>query len=472
MCGIVGVAGKINLPEKRTFRSMLVYDSDRGRDSTGIAVAARKSGNIHTYKSVGDPYCLFRNQPKFCKDEDGIFDGDPSFILGHNRYATVGKVTAANAHPFVAGDIVGCHNGTIPTFYQDKLVDIDKVEVDSEAVIRTIAVLGYEEALTERLYGAWALVWYNKAEKKLYFTRNNDRPLHYCWTKDHETLLWASEPNMLITAAVRSKLSLEKDMHEFEAYRIYSLDLNAVDSAMGMTKTELEQTEAKYKGFTHPVMKITTGPFMTTGTYRGESGKKSSKTTEEPKQFDYRFWKKQLQLQVGKPLEFYFGSVDNHLGLDFIRAFAADPQKGGGGSIRIYIDKTDPRHKEWKASSGLFVGTPKKVGIGNLGIPYLLMDIRTIRRASLVEEANSKLVPFKVSETKSNVDSKDLAQGFNGTMLDEDAFDKITSNGCAWCSTNLYWDDRDKYLWVSPKDCLCDECSQDNGVLMNVRSIL
>src|SRR3546814_8848521 len=65
-------------------------------------------------------------------------------FVGHNRFATKGKVNDLNAHPFHYGNIVGAHNGTLEKSSWDAL---DKklgedTDVDSQAIITSIATFG------------------------------------------------------------------------------------------------------------------------------------------------------------------------------------------------------------------------------------------------------------------------------------------------------------------------------------------
>src|SRR3546814_3133548 len=99
-------------------------------------------------------------------------------FVGHNRFATKGKVNDLNAHPFHYGNIVGAHNGTLEKSSWDAL---DKklgedTDVDSQAIIKSIATFGIEETVP-LLQGAWALVWFDMEAQTLNFLRKDERPL-------------------------------------------------------------------------------------------------------------------------------------------------------------------------------------------------------------------------------------------------------------------------------------------------------
>lgn len=196
MCGIVGCAGKISVKHERAFKTMLILDTLRGVDSTG-AVIVHRDGSHDTPKAIGHAFNLL---------ESRVFDkamvGFHSVLIGHNRYATQGKVSVRNAHPFEFDDVVGVHNGTLKNKYY--LNEGHKFDVDSEALYHHIDKLGVEDAI-KGLDGAWALVWYNKMEGTLNFLRNKERPLWMTVT-DEGQLFWASEPWMIEVALEREDI--------------------------------------------------------------------------------------------------------------------------------------------------------------------------------------------------------------------------------------------------------------------------
>ena len=103
MCGIIGYIGKENaLP---LIMEGLRKESYRGYDSSGVVVF--DNGKIYCEKTVGKLEVL----------EDKL--RGQSFLgnigLGHNRWATHGKVTQANAHPHTdcKNNIFVVHNGII-----------------------------------------------------------------------------------------------------------------------------------------------------------------------------------------------------------------------------------------------------------------------------------------------------------------------------------------------------------------------
>lgn len=188
MCGIVGAAGLVFNKEEKIVKELLVVDSLRGVDSTGVAVIPR-NGDVKVAKAVGNTFELLDDNRT-----NIAFNGMHRAIIGHNRFGTMGKATKANAHPFNNDTVVGVHNGTLLNKW--KLANGNDFTNDSAALYNHIDKHGIKDALKE-LDGAWALVWWDKVAEELNFLRNKERPLYLTYSKDGKSLFWASEYWML-----------------------------------------------------------------------------------------------------------------------------------------------------------------------------------------------------------------------------------------------------------------------------------
>ena len=191
MCGIVAIMSKqastgFLYKDKTIFLQMLISDMFRGMDSTG-SFAVNKHGNLKMVKDAS-PTPFFINK-KEANTYFNDFISDYHIVVGHNRKATMGATTSENAHPFIEGNICLVHNGTLQNHHK-----LANRLVDSNAIAAHIDEHGYK-SLLKNIEGAYALIWYNAAEKTLYFTRNADRPLHLIETSDRVYL--ASEAKML-----------------------------------------------------------------------------------------------------------------------------------------------------------------------------------------------------------------------------------------------------------------------------------
>ena len=158
------------------FNQLLVCDSVRGADSTGV-FGVDKLGNADYLKQKGDPFLLI-NTPEYREFNNNMFQ-NYRFVIGHNRKATIGTVSDETAHPFQEGNIVLVHNGTL---LNHKDITDEEVTVDSHAITHAISLKGYKDTLKE-LQGAFTLVWYDATDKCLRFVRNDQRPLHIIETK-------------------------------------------------------------------------------------------------------------------------------------------------------------------------------------------------------------------------------------------------------------------------------------------------
>lgn len=195
MCGIVGAAGLITGKEETIFKQLLIIDSLRGDHSTGIA-SIDTTGDVEVVKEAGDPYQLLDTYKA-----EALWKRSNRVLIGHNRYATQGKVNRRNAHPFEFENVVGVHNGTLHN--KGALTDGWKFDVDSEALYHEIDKNGIEKAI-KKARGAWALVYWDKVMERLCFLRNSERPLHYIFSEDNKTMFWASEAWMLTAILNRS----------------------------------------------------------------------------------------------------------------------------------------------------------------------------------------------------------------------------------------------------------------------------
>lgn len=182
---------------------MLWADALRGWDSTGL-FSVNKHGNGEWIKAKGSP-----GQFLALKSFNDILTSSIAtgkILIGHNRKATQGTITDSNAHPFIEGNIILVHNGFINNHTQHA-----KTEVDSHAIAHLLNTQTPEEVFNS-ITGAYALVWYNIKEKKLYMVRNSQRPL---WvTETEETIYISSEKGLSDWIISRLNVYDRKDQKE------------------------------------------------------------------------------------------------------------------------------------------------------------------------------------------------------------------------------------------------------------------
>lgn len=228
MCGIITAvskyAGGFSAGALKAFEDLLYMDVLRGPDSTGV-VLVDKFGEVTIAKAAVPAYWL-----QWDKDYDKKINThaykEGKILIGHNRKATVGKVTDENAHPFVVKDeLVLVHNGSLTSHKH-----LGNADVDSNAIAMYIHEYWKEDATPEvyakmfqHIGGAYALVWYDLRFGKMYVVRNNQRPLFIAETAAEFFL--GSEKEMLLAGLSRNNL-VAKTCVAIEANKLYTFDIN------------------------------------------------------------------------------------------------------------------------------------------------------------------------------------------------------------------------------------------------------
>ena len=197
MCGIVGYLGKKEAqPIIIEGLKRLEY---RGYDSAGIAVF--NQGKIEIKRSEG--------KLKFLETllEKDNFNGGTG--IGHTRWATHGRPSETNAHPYRAGGVVVVHNGIIENYLELKAA-LKKEghkftsETDTEIISHLINkfILGGEDFVSavqkalKKLKGSYAVgVIHEKDPDKLIAARK-ESPLVIGWG-DNEYFLASDIPAIL-----------------------------------------------------------------------------------------------------------------------------------------------------------------------------------------------------------------------------------------------------------------------------------
>jgi hypothetical protein len=222
MCGIVGFATNMRngfrSDELDAFYNMLYFDALRGLDSTGV-MGVDYIGNVQVHKEASHALDFLRNKELFEFKRDAIARG--VFLVGHNRAATRGTITDANAHPFnIDNKIVLVQNGT----WNGDHKHIKDTEVDTEALAHLIHEHNDDvlEAF-KKINAAYALVWYNVEEKTIYMCRNGQRPLFIAKAKSG-SMAWCSEPGFMRLACARNNIELET-VYQLEEQKLLRIKL-------------------------------------------------------------------------------------------------------------------------------------------------------------------------------------------------------------------------------------------------------
>jgi predicted glutamine amidotransferase len=242
MCGIVGMVSSkkygFSMPEKKIFNNLLWADTLRGQDSVGV-FGVNKYGNVDYLKTKGNTAALFDSKD-YAEFERNIYS-KYHMVVGHNRSATKGFVSDENAHPFVEGNSILIHNGTLTN--HEKLTD-QTVEVDSHAILHSIIERGYEDTLKE-IQGTFTLVWYNTDEKVLRIVRNDQRPLYIASVVG--AWYFASEGRMLQWIIERENEKIV-ELKQAKAGTLYSFKLEDKNN-MWFQPVELYEPKKSSVGF-------------------------------------------------------------------------------------------------------------------------------------------------------------------------------------------------------------------------------
>lgn len=426
MCGLIGMCGDLNQSHEKLTRTLLILDSLRGEDSTGIAAIGKYQGGVKVAKQVGDPFQLFDH-----KSYDKVFTGFQRAIIGHNRYATTGGVSRNNAHPFENDSLVGVHNGTLRN--KHVLADSRNYVVDSENLYHHIEKHGLKDAL-KIIDGAWTLVWWDKKALTINFLRNKERPLYMCWSKDNKVLFWASEEWMLHVALNKHGMD-HQDIFELRVDTHYSLPIN--DQGV-IGKGHIADAPGTYepKVWTAPVAQL---PVVAKKEEpAAATPKKLEGETPVPPQCDTSYLSKRVScietVNVAKDKD----------GCDYINCY--DPERPYT-EIRLYAR---PKKPIWDLVgcdiAGSISGWSAAGRIPNTGFYKINPDTVTI------------LVPVDEDE----FEAVEQVMGPNGRFISKAEFLKEFPT-CDFCNTDLVFGDANRF--TTGGQCICSSCAKNKDVL-------
>ena len=400
MCGLVGVAGHTTLAAVKVFKDLLTVDVVRGAHSTGV-LAITTQGMVDIVKKAGPPTELF-DSGKF----GSVLGKSNALLLGHNRWATTGRINAANAHPFEFDDVFGAHNGTLRQ--QSLLPDHQDFEVDSENIFHSIQLDGFAKTVG-KLHGAYALSWYDMRDDTLNFARNSERTLFYCKSRDNGQLFWASEAWMLTGVLGRQGIQHGKIM-AFEVDMHYCFDMVALSKGHATSVPKPRVTKAV--GHKPPVVAEVANKW---------ASKTIVKVVGE---------KRKKYHSIGDSVAF---SVTNSPAV-MNKRVAVEGTTDKGEEVITWL--TEPQAAECDAF------TKGTALIGKV--------------VSQAPNKGAKTVISADSVTKQVVE----LLGFRGEVLTENEWRRRTKLGCAWCA-----DVADETIeWLSVSEFLCNNCVMDDNL--------
>ena len=222
-----------------SFEQLLYVNTLRGDDATGM-VLVEKNGDFHICKQAVDGPAFIYNSQKEAVWKN-VFQYGVA-LIGHNRKGTMGGVTDKTAHPFVIKDrFAMVHNGTL---YDHK--QLANTEVDSEALAMVLEEVinspDYTkeklEAVLQKVYGAYALIWYNQESECIQILKNNQRSLFM--TENEDAFYIASEWGELAWILGRNGIKGLTEIKAVEDDALHTFELSIGKLNGTFTKEKLD----------------------------------------------------------------------------------------------------------------------------------------------------------------------------------------------------------------------------------------
>jgi len=425
MCGLLAILAKNKSgfyhKDGEILQQLLYADALRGWDATGV-MGVNKIGNVDIKKmaAAAGHFCMTKQFEDFRKEMISQYQ----IVVGHNRKATHGEKKHADAHPFWDDDEKIClvHNGMISNHKEF----CKESTVDSAAICNALASAEKIEDVISKIEGAFAFIWYNVMEKKLYFIRNESRPLYILETSS--CYLLGSEAQMVQWICNRNNEKVEK-VSLVAQDTLFSFDLE--------TRKIEDLGEIKIKkNPTFPMVYTTTGEIHgnNTPTYNHQSALEVAPSSLYISDYDVNTIDKVYrEINRGDKLNVTFLSYD---------------LKGDGQYVLdcklINVDQPHINIRMWM-TKGLFDLTD-------------LTEVHEVTVLSISKQQDAVIIYVNSPEV---VDSCETLNGY--TITTPRWFDDRFPSVCDVCGDNIKWADiKNSNVLLMDKDVIsvvCPTCS-------------
>lgn len=435
MCGLVGMFGKsIVAGDHRILIEMLRTLYLRGPHSTGLGWWDQKRPGLDWIKHNVTP-------DNFLADKDVIAKlekiKDPITVMGHVRFATRGKTSPDNAHPFRAKHILMAHNGSLNSIFGMK--NFHHFEVDSEALAQHIADVGIDQAVKDA-NGAWAITYIDATQRTFNIVRNSQRDLYITRERGRDTWYYSSEKKHLDWILSRNNYNYE-EITQVPIHTLLTYDYK---------KNKLTQRPVEiYNTLHYPA-----------GNIYGY---------DEDGQWEPQ-WKKNQQAHIGFLANHFKGPLGT--AEEWMKLYGLAERKW----IKVNINTYHP-YQNGHQNSGWIKGefeaaqspecnirgwnfSPEKVGTKAFIPGWYACQISSVRWDSRDKEyvinvdeyQNIKDCPEAVEPLLMKEDSAVKVTQTNLSFKEPDGlnkgmFERLTKNGCSCCKRNLYWNKSEDVYW-------------------------
>jgi hypothetical protein len=235
MCGIAGFLGSTDPNEVDLFspiimKYLMLRQDSRGRDNCGIYYRTEHEGEIKERVEWGwkqDEAGSTQTFEEFLAKRELMPFSGPHKIIAHSRRGSVGSSSIDNAHPFVVGDVIGVHNGTVRNWehlMEHLNVDVTGIECDSEAIFKAISE-GHTHDVLAKYQNAATLVWTEKDSNITYlWCGGSSTYINGPLKADRDLHIWETNAGIYISSErdplVAMQLCMPKDYSIEDPYQI------------------------------------------------------------------------------------------------------------------------------------------------------------------------------------------------------------------------------------------------------------